>query len=98
MTVNTQKNDKALTVFVEGRLDTTTSPELEKVLDANLEGINDLTFDFASLEYISSSGLRVLLKAQKRMNREGSMKIVHVNELINEVFDVTGFSDILTIE
>lgn len=86
-----------LAIALGGRLDTVTSPELEKELKA-LDGVTVLTLDFAKLEYISSAGLRVLLAAQKTMNRQGSMKIQHVNETIREIFEVTGFSDILTIE
>ena len=81
-----------------GRLDTTTAPELEKELKASLDGITELSFDLAALEYISSAGLRVLLSAQKTMNRQGTMKLTHVNETIMEIFEVTGFSDILTVE
>jgi len=83
---------------LEGRLDTVTAPELEKELKASLEGLTALTFDFAKLEYISSAGLRVLLSAQKVMSKQGEMKLVNVNETIMEIFEVTGFSDILTIE
>ncbi len=98
MTIQQIKNEKALTVAIEGRLDTMTAPELEAALKTALEGVEELTFDFEKLDYISSAGLRVLLAAQKTMNRQGSMKIVHVNEIIMEIFEVTGFSDILTIE
>jgi len=87
-----------LTIALEGRLDTATSPDLEKELNASLEGVTALTLDFAKLEYISSAGLRVLLTAQKTMNKQGTMKILHVNDTIREIFEVTGFSDILTIE
>lgn len=87
-----------LTITLTGRLDTTTAPELEKELNAALDGITALTFDMAALEYISSAGLRVLLSAQKIMNRQGKMKVLHVNETILEIFEVTGFTDILTIE
>lgn len=87
-----------LTITLAGRLDTTTAPELEKELNAALDGITALTFDMAALEYISSAGLRVLLSAQKIMNRQGKMKVLHVNETILEIFEVTGFTDILTIE
>lgn len=87
-----------LTIALEGRLDTATSPELEKELKASLDGVTALTLDFAQLEYISSAGLRVLLTAQKTMNKQGAMKILHANETIREIFEVTGFSDILTIE
>ncbi len=91
------ENGKAV-FALEGRLDTVTAPELEKELKASLDGVKELTLDFTGLEYISSAGLRVLLSAQKIMNRQGSMKIARVNETIAEVFEVTGFSDILTIE
>ena len=83
---------------LEGRLDTVTAPELEQTLRESLDGVDELTLDFEKLEYISSAGLRVLLSAQKEMNRRGAMKLVHVNETVMEIFEVTGFSDILTIE
>ena len=83
---------------LEGRLDTVTAPELEKELKETLDGVTSLTLDFGKLEYISSAGLRVLLAAQKLMARQGSMKLTGVNDSIMEIFDVTGFSDILTIE
>jgi len=91
-------NASELTVALAGRLDTTTAPELEKELKASLDGVTALIIDMAALEYISSAGLRVLLSAQKTMNKQGAMKVVHVNETIMEIFEVTGFSDILTIE
>ena len=91
-------NESELTVALTGRLDTTTAPELEKELKASLESVTALTIDMAALEYISSAGLRVLLSTQKIMNKQGEMKVVHVNETIMEIFEVTGFSDILTIE
>lgn len=96
----TKKSDGSkLTVALSGRLDTTTAPELEKDLKGSLSGINDLTLDFSALEYISSAGLRVLLSTQKAMNAaKGTMKIVGANEIVKEIFEVTGFSDILTIE
>ena len=87
-----------LTVLLEGRLDTTTAPELEEELKQSLTDVSELELDFAGLEYISSAGLRVLLSAQKIMNKQGSMKILHVNDVIAEIFEVTGFCDILTIE
>ena len=90
--------DAALTVALEGRLDTTTAPQLEGDMKEALTGVAALTMDLAKLDYISSAGLRVLLSLQKQMNRQGAMKIVHANETIMEIFDVTGFSDILTIE
>ena len=98
MTIQTIKNEDALTVSVTGRLDTTTSPELDEELKKSLDGIRDLTMDLEGLEYISSAGLRVLLATQKTMNKQGEMKVVHVGETIMEVFEVTGFSDILSIE
>ena len=98
MTIQQIKNGNALTIALEGRLDTMTAPELEAALKTALEGVAELTFDFEKLDYISSAGLRVLLAAQKTMNRQGSMKVVHANEIIMEIFDVTGFADILTIE
>ncbi len=92
----TTENGKAA-FDLEGRLDTVTAPELEKELKASLDGITELTMDFGKLEYISSAGLRVLLSAQKAMNKQGEMKLMNVNETIMEIFEVTGFSDILTI-
>lgn len=98
MTINKQQDGKALKIALEGRLDTTTSPQLEKELDASLGAADSLIFDFSKLEYISSAGLRVLLSAHKTMSKKGGMKVTHVNEIVQEVFDVTGFADILTIE
>lgn len=86
-----------LTLTLEGRLDTTTAPELEREI-GDLGGVQDLVIDMKNLEYISSAGLRVILKAQKIMNTKGSMRLVNVCESIMEVFEITGFSDILTIE
>jgi anti-sigma B factor antagonist len=96
--IEKNKNDAALTIALEGRLDTNTSPQLEKELKDEIDGVTSLTFDFKALEYISSAGLRVLLSAQKIMNKQGSMKITNVNSEIMEIFEVTGFSDILDIE
>ena len=93
----TQENTK-LTLTVSGRLDTTTSPKLEAELNAAIAGVTELVFDFKDLDYISSAGLRILLTAQKAMAKQGTMKIVHVNETVMEVFEITGFADILTIE
>lgn len=87
-----------LTLSIKGRLDTTTAPELEREFDCALAEINALVLDFSSLDYVSSAGLRVILKAQKIMGAKGSMKLVGVNETIMEIFEITGFSDILTIE
>ena len=98
MTIEKKINQEAATLIVSGRLDTQTAPELENELDSILSGIKELTFDFANLEYVSSAGLRVILKAQKVMNTQGSMKLTGVNDSIMEVFDITGFLDILTIE
>ena len=98
LTIEKNLNAPALTVTLTGRLDTTTAPDLEKELKASLDGVTELTFDLAALEYISSAGLRVLLSAQKTMNRQGTMNLIHVNETIMEIFEVTGFSDILTVE
>ncbi len=93
----TIENNKA-TFALEGRMDTVTAPELEKEIQAVLPGLTELVLDFENLEYISSAGLRVLLSAQKAMNAQGSMKVCHVNAAVMEIFEVTGFSDILTIE
>ncbi len=98
MRIEKTDNGTALTIALEGRLDTTTAPELEKEIKASLNGITDLKFDLEKLEYISSAGLRVLLSAQKIMNKQGSMKLSGVNDVVMEVFEVTGFADILTIE
>ena len=98
MTILQTKNENALTIALAGRLDTTTAPELEAVLNDALAGTEELTFDFEKLDYISSAGLRVLLSAQKTMNRQGTMKVIHANEMILEIFEVTGFADILTVE
>ena len=97
MTISRNKDGASLTLAVEGRLDTITAPELEAVLKEELDGVGELTFDFSTLDYISSAGLRVLLSAQKRMNAQGSMKVTGVSEIIMEIFEVTGFCDILTI-
>ena len=89
--------DSKLTVAVKGRLDTTTAPELEEALQAALEGVNELELDFTELEYISSAGLRVLLATQKKMQGAGQMTVTGVNDIVMEVFEVTGFCDILNI-
>ena len=98
--LNIQKeiNGSDAVVKLEGRLDTTTAPQLENDLKSFMESVTSLVFDFENLEYISSAGLRVLLTAQKFMPKQGSMKLIHVKDDVNEIFDVTGFSDILTIE
>ena len=98
MTIKQTNENGNVTLTLSGRLDTVTAPELEEVLDKVLKNAAELCFDFTDLEYISSAGLRVLLKAQKTMNTKGKMKVTGVNETIMEVFDITGFVDILTIE
>ena len=98
MTIEKKINGEAATLVIAGRLDTQTAPELEKEIDETVAGIKELCFDMTGLEYISSAGLRVILKAQKTMNEKGSMKLTGVNDSIMEVFDITGFIDILTIE
>ena len=98
MTIKKNLNGSTLCIALEGRLDTTTAPELENELKVSLNGVTELILDFEKLDYISSAGLRVLLSAQKIMTKQGSMKIIHVNEMVMEVFEVTGFADILTIE
>ncbi len=98
MTITKHQNDSTLTLALQGRLDTVTSPELESVLDECLDGTDSLVLDFSELDYISSAGLRVLLSAHKAMAGKGGMKIVKVNDIVTEVFDVTGFADILDIE
>lgn len=97
MTIQKTRNDTALTVAVAGRLDTTTAPELEAELKTALEGVTELTLDLAELEYISSAGLRVVLSAHKTMSRQGEMKVANAGAPIMEIFEVTGFSDILNI-
>ena len=97
MTIQKTQTGNQLTVALEGRLDTVTAPQLEAALSNALDGVTELTLDFAKLEYISSAGLRVLLATQKKKNKQGSMKLTHVCEAVMEVFEVTGFSDILSI-
>lgn len=98
MNILKKEDGSTLTLSLEGRLDTTTSPALEAELKHSIEGVTELVIDMAALEYISSSGLRVLLSAQKVMNAQGKMRVQNVNDIIMEIFDVTGFVDILTIE
>ena len=95
--VKTSEGTK-LTFAIEGRFDTTTAPQLEEEVKGALTGVTELVFDFSQFEYLSSAGLRVILAAQKIMNKQGRMVIHHVNETILEVFEVTGFCEILTIE
>jgi len=98
MRISQNMNGTNLNIALEGRLDTTTAPELEKALKDNMDAANELTMDFEKLDYISSAGLRVLLSAHKTMSKKGGMKVVNANEMVKEVFDVTGFADILDIE
>ena len=98
MTIQKTENNKKITLAVSGRLDTVTAPELEAEIESVIEKADELIFDLKDLEYTSSAGLRVILKAQKEMNNRGTMKLIHVNDDIMEVFDITGFLDILTIE
>ena len=98
LNINKEVNDKKLTISLEGRLDTVTSPMLESELKSDLDGVEDFVIDMEKLQYISSAGLRVLLSAQKVMNRQGTMVVKNASDDIKEIFDVTGFSDILTIE
>ncbi|MBR5231475.1 MAG: STAS domain-containing protein [Clostridia bacterium] len=98
MTIHQNREEAKLTVAIEGRLDTMTAPELEKALEKIWSGVSEFVLDMTRLEYVSSAGLRVILKAQKIMSRQGKMKLVGVNESIMEVFEITGFTDILTIE
>lgn len=98
MTIEKNSEGKKLTITLTGRLDTTTAPKLETELKQNISGVEELVLDLAALEYLSSAGLRVLLSAQKVMNRQGSMVVRNANEIIMEIFEVTGFVDVLTIE
>ena len=98
MTIDKNMNGNELIMVLSGRLDTMTAPQLEAELKQSIEGVETLIMDFNALEYLSSAGLRVILSAQKIMNKQGEMIVKNVNDTIMEIFDVTGFSDILTIE
>ena len=98
MTIEKDINGTSAALKIIGRLDTATAPELEATVDGCVASITELVLDCGALEYVSSAGLRVILKAQKLMNAKGSMKLTNVNETVMEVFDITGFADILTIE
>ena len=98
MTIEKNLNGTELNLKVIGRLDTTTAPDLEKEISSSVEGVEKLVLDFVELDYLSSAGLRVLLQAQKTMNKQGEMIVRNVNDTISEIFEVTGFSDVLTIE
>jgi anti-sigma B factor antagonist len=98
MTMEIKRNEKELTVALVGRLDTTTAPTLEKTLGENTSGIEKLVLDFKGVEYISSAGLRVVLNAQKKMQQIGEIKVINVSQEVMDVFEMTGFVDILVIE
>lgn len=98
LNIEKKSEGKKLSFVLSGRLDTTTAPDLEKEVKENIEGVEKLDFDFSDLAYISSAGLRVLLSAQKIMNKQGKMVVKNCSDEIKEIFEVTGFSDILTIE
>ena len=98
MTINKAFQGNVLTIALEGRLDTLTAPDLDTELKASMEDAESLVLDMKALDYISSAGLRVLLSAQKVMSRKGGMKLINVNETVMEVFEGTGFSELLTIE
>ena len=98
MTIEIKRNAEETIIELAGRLDTITAPSLDKAISNNIEGVESLVLDFKNLEYISSAGLRVLLSAQKKMQKIGAMKVINVCEEVMEVFEMTGFADILTIE
>ena len=98
MTITKNQDGSKLEIALEGRLDTMTAPSLEEEVKNSIEGIKELIFDLKDLVYVSSAGLRVLLSAQKTMNKQGSMTIKNANEEVMEIFEVTGFIDILNIE
>lgn len=98
LNIEKKADGKNLEIALKGRLDTTTAPQLEEVVKSGLDGVETLVFDLAELEYISSAGLRVLLSSQKKMNTQGNMTVKNVSEEVGEIFEVTGFADILTIE
>ena len=98
LNISKNANGDALTITLEGRLDTTTAPQLEEEITSSVNGVKDLVIDIKDLQYISSAGLRVLLSAQKIMNKQGKMTVKNPCEEVREIFDVTGFIDILTVE
>lgn len=98
MTINKIQNGTSMIFEIDGRLDTITAPQFEREIEGSLSGITELTIDLAKLAYISSAGLRVILGAEKVMSEQGKMKLINVNESTMEIFDITGFIDILTIE
>ncbi len=98
MTIEQKRDGNSLCIMLTGRLDTMTAPELDELLRTELDGVEHLTLDIEGLEYLSSAGLRVLLYAQNQMDAKGDMKVLHANEAIMEIFDITGFSEILSVE
>lgn len=98
MTINMKKDNEKLTVILEGRLDTTTAPQLENELKENITNVKELIFDFAGVEYISSAGLRIILSMQKIMSNQGKMIVRNANETVMEVFEITGFLEIISVE
>ena len=98
MTVEKITNEDSLTLRVEGRVDTTNAKEFEEIITNSLDGVKELIMDFESLEYISSAGLRVMLMAIKKMKKQGSMAVTNANEMVKEIFEVTGFSDLVEVE
>ena len=98
MNIKKTLDQNTLTIALEGRLDTGSAPELEDILESSLNGVNKLVLDLAKLDYLSSAGLRVLLSAHKRMVGQGGMTLRHVGETVKDVFDITGFTDFLTIQ
>ncbi len=98
MEIAVNRNETTLTISPSGRVDTTTAPRLQAVINDNISGVADLIFDFKQLEYISSAGLRVLMSTHKTMKNQGTMRLVHVSEDVQEVFDMTGLTDIFNIE
>ena len=98
MTISQKTDGDKLIISLDGRLDTLTAPDLEKEVQKSLNGVGELIFDFEKLEYISSAGLRVLLAIERMMSDQGTMKVINANEIVREVFEVTGFSDIITVE
>ena len=98
MKIDVNKNGNVLTISPFGRLDTSTSPELQAVVTDNIDGVTDLTFDLKQLDYLSSAGLRVLMSTQKIMNKQGEMRLINVNEDVMDIFDMTGLTDVFDIE
>ena len=98
MNINIEKENSVTVIKVEGRIDTTTAPELEKAINGEGDALKSLVLDFKGVDYISSAGLRVILTAQKKMNVQGHMELINVNEAVMDIFEMTGFADILVIE